>query len=605
MADATMTKTLPHRSEVAVEHTWNAESVFADRAAFQQGAASLVSDLSRAEQFKGRLSEGPGVLADWLALYEDLFIRGQTLYVYGSMAKNADVTDQEAAALEGQAIGAFGRVFAAVAFTDPELLAIGEDTLKQWMAQEPRLAHYQHYFDNLFRRQAHVRSADVEEVLGLLAEPAQSVMGTREALVNADLEFRPAHSSTGEEFTVAPSSIDSLLLKGDRELRRTAWESYADGFLKTRNTLASNLGVLVKLDVMNSRAHRYDSALEAALFESNIPSTVFTNLIDTYQKNLPTWHRYWRVRRKALGVDTLHPYDIWAPLTSTHQHVPYEQGVEWLIAGLAPLGKEYGETMRRGMLTERWVDRYPNQGKGQAEFSSGAPGTHPFIMMNYAENIESLSTLTHEMGHSMHSYLIWQNQPLVYSDYSIFIAEVASNFHQAMVRAYLLDTNKDRDFQIAILEEAMSNFHRYFFIMPTLARFELEMHQRIERGDAAPADELNKLMADLFEEGYGGEMSIDRDRVGITWAQFMHLYAPFYVYQYATGISAANALAKRILDGTPGTAEKYLDFLKVGSSVYPLDALKIAGIDMTSPEPVNEAFAVLSGMVDRLEELTA
>jgi oligoendopeptidase F len=605
MAEATMTRTLPRRNEVAVEHTWNAESVFADRAAFQQALTSLVGDLSKVEQFKEHLADGPGVLADWLAMFEDLLIRGQILYVYGSMSKNADVADQEAAGLEGQAMAAFGRTFAAVSFTEPELLAIGEDTLKQWMAQEPRLAHYGHYFENLFRRQAHVRSADVEEVLGLLADPAQSVMGTREALVNADLEFRPAHSSTGEEFSVAPSSIDSLLLKGDRELRRTAWESYADGFLKTRNTLASNLGVLVKLDVMNSRARRYDSALDAALFESNIPSTVFTNLIDTYQKNLPTWHRYWRVRRKALGVDALHPYDIWAPLTSTHQHVPYEQGVEWLITGLAPLGEEYGAIMRQGMIQDRWVDRYPNQGKGQADFTSGAPGTHPFIMMNYAENIESLSTLTHEMGHSMHSYLIWQNQPLMYSDYSIFIAEVASNFHQAMVRAYLLDTNTDRDFQIAILEEAMSNFHRYFFIMPTLARFELEMHQRIERGDATPADELNKLMADLFEEGYGGEMSIDRDRVGITWAQFMHLYAPFYVYQYATGISAANALAKRILNGTPGAAEKYLDFLKVGSSVYPLDALKIAGIDMTSPEPVNEAFAVLSSMVDRLEELTA
>jgi oligoendopeptidase F len=605
MAEATMTRTLPRRDEVAAEHTWNAESVFADRAAFQQALTSLVGDLSKVEQFKEHLADGPGVLADWLALFEDLLIRGQTLYVYGSMSKNADVADQEAAGLEGQAMAAFGRTFAAVSFTEPELLAIGRETLERWMQEESRLAHYGHYFDNLFRRQAHVRSADVEEVLGLLADPAQSVMGTREALVNADLEFRPAQSSTGEEFSVAPSSIDSLLLKGDRELRRTAWESYADGFLKTRNTLASNLGVLVKLDVMNSRARRYDSALEAALFESNIPSQVFTNLIDTYQKNLPTWHRYWRVRRKALGVDALHPYDIWAPLTSTHQHVPYEQGVEWLIEGLAPLGDEYGETMRRGMIQDRWVDRYPNQGKGQAEFSSGAPGTHPFIMMNYAENIESLSTLTHEMGHSMHSYLIWQNQPLMYSDYSIFIAEVASNFHQAMVRAYLLDTNTDRDFQIAILEEAMSNFHRYFFIMPTLARFELEMHQRIERGDATPADELNKLMADLFEEGYGGEMIIDRDRVGITWAQFMHLYAPFYVYQYATGISAANALAKRILSGTPGAAEKYLDFLKVGSSVYPLDALKIAGIDMTSPEPVNEAFAVLSGMVDRLEELTA
>jgi len=260
--------------------------------------------------------------------------------------------------------------------------------------------------------------------------------------------------------------------------------------------------------------------------------------------------------------------------------------------------------MRRGLTEQRWVDVYPNQGKRMGAYSHGVHGTHPYILMSYNDDIFSMSTLAHELGHSMHSYLTWQSQPLVYADYSLFVAEVASNFNQAMVRAHLLDTNHDRDFQIAVIEEAMANFYRYFFIMPTLARFELEIHQRIERGEALTADSMIALMADLFQEGYGDEVQVDRARVGSTWCQFStHLYSNFYVYQYATGIAAANALAADILAGKPGAAENYLAFLKAGGSLYPLDALKLAGVDMATPAPVERAFGVLASYVDRLETL--
>jgi oligoendopeptidase F len=260
--------------------------------------------------------------------------------------------------------------------------------------------------------------------------------------------------------------------------------------------------------------------------------------------------------------------------------------------------------LRRGCLEDRWVDVYPNQGKRQGAFSSGSKGTHPFIVMSYNENLNSVSTLAHELGHSMHSYLTWQHQPVVYSDYSLFVAEVASNFHQAMVRAYLLKTNPAPAFQIAVIEEAMFNFHRYFFIMPTLAIFELELHERVERGEGLTADALIALMADLFDDGYGGEVHVDRERAGITWAEFGHLYANFYVFQYATGISAAHALAKSILDGRPGAAEAYLSFLSAGNSLYALDALKLAGVDMATPGAVEQTYAVLSDYVDRLDHLT-
>ncbi len=267
------------------------------------------------------------------------------------------------------------------------------------------------------------------------------------------------------------------------------------------------------------------------------------------------------------------------------------------------MGPEYVATVRRGCLEERWVDVKPNKGKQGGAFSSGAPGIYPFIMMTYSDEVFSMSTLAHELGHSMHSYFTWRNQPVVYSNYGMTVAETASNFHQAMVRGYLLETVQDPAFQLAVLEEAMSNFHRYFFIMPTLARFELEVHQREERGEGMSADEMIELMADLFSEGYGGEMHVDRPRVGITWATFGHLYVDYYVFQYAIGISAANALAKRIRSGTPGAADDYLKFLKSGDALYSIDALKVAGVDISTPAPVEAAFEVLAGYVDRLEKL--
>jgi oligoendopeptidase F len=327
------------------------------------------------------------------------------------------------------------------------------------------------------------------------------------------------------------------------------------------------------------------------------------NLIKTFRKHLPTWHRYWYIRRNALGFETLHPYDIWAPLTENSPNISYEQAVEWICQGLTSMGTDYVDVIREGCLENRWVDVYPNKGKRGGAFSAGAPGMYPFILMSYTDDVFSLSTLAHELGHSMHSYLAWQHQPVIYGDYPLFVAEVASNFHQAMVRAYLLEHNSDPAFQISVLEEAMSNFHRYFFIMPTLARFELEVHERVEQGKGVTADDMIELMADLFTEGYGDQMHVDRERVGITWATFRHLYVDYYVYQYATGISGAYALSKRILTGEDGAVNAYLGFLKAGGSMYALDVLKMAGVDLTMPYAIEEAFNALSEMVDRLEQL--
>ncbi|HTP10625.1 MAG TPA: oligoendopeptidase F [Anaerolineae bacterium] len=596
--------TLPRHTELPAQYTWNAPSVFPSDEAWENEWNAINTGLpAHTQKYQGHLANSAAVLYECLQTRDETMRRAQVLMVYADMASAVDSNDQTAVAMSGRARSLAGQVLATFAFVEPELIAIGAVKLRGWTNGEPRLALYAHYFDDLFRKQAHIRSGEVEELLGMVADPFSSVGMNESMLTNADFQFNPARSSTGEELIMSQSTYDGLIHSPDREVRRTAFESLTDEYLAHKNTLANNLATSIKQNVFKMRARRHESTLAASLFEDNIPVEVFYNLIEVFRKNLPTWHRYWAIKRKALGVAELHYYDIWAPIATQRPTVSYEQAVEWICAGLAPLGEDYVRAVRRGCLEDRWVDVYPNQGKVGGAFSTGAPGTHPFIMMSYHDDVFSLSTLTHELGHSLHTYLTFENQPVIYCNYSLFVAEVASNFHQAMVRAHLFQTHSDPQFQLTLLEEAFANFLRYFFIMPTLARFELEIHQRLERGEGVTADTMMKLMDDLFAEGFGGELAIDHDRHGIIWATFGHLYADYYVYQYATGISAANALAQRILAGTPHAAEDYLRFLQAGNSVYSLDALKIAGVDLTKPEPVEAGFVVLADMVDRLAKL--
>ncbi len=593
------------REEIPQQYKWDVESIFATPEEWETAVSQFQNQLKEISQFKGRLHEGPKVLADYLEAADALITAVGKIFVYASLTYSVDTTNQETAARNDRARGLFGMAIATTAFAQPEMLEIGFDTLRDWLTQDERLAEYAHYLDRLEKQQEHVRSAEVEQVLGMVQDAFGTAAATHGVLANADLKIEPAVGSDGQTHDVTQGTIGGLTTHADREVRRTAWTNYADAHLAFKNTMANALAAGVKQDVFNMRVRGYKNSLEAALSSNFIPTEVFHNLIDTYKANLPTWHRYWNIRRRALGVDKLYPYDVKAPLSLNPPKVPYETAVDWIATGMLPLGQEYASTLRSGALENRWVDVYPNQDKRMGAFSSGVKGTQPFIMMSFTDDLFGLSTLAHELGHSMHSYLTWQTQKnFTYSRYGLFVAEVASNFNQAMVRAHLLANHSDSEFQIAVIEEAMSNFHRYFFIMPTLARFELEIHERVERGQALNADSLIDLLADLFSEGFGDEVEVDRERVGITWAQFhTHLYSNFYVYQYATGISAAHALAQGILAGDNGAADNYLSFLKAGGSVFPLDALKIAGVDMTSPEPVETTFNVLAGYVDRLEAL--
>lgn len=594
--------TMP-RASVPVERTWGDTSVFPTTEAWEAELEALLSDLNALAAFQGRLGEGATVLAATLRARDDVAGRIGRLFAYALMGYAVETTDPAAVARFGRVQAADAQVTAASAFVEPEVLALGRDRLRDWSGTEPALGVYAHYFDDLFRRAEHTRSAEVEEVLGLASDVFSGPFTVYSALVDSDVVFAAAETADGVPAEVTQGSIDLLLASPDRGLRRSAWESYADGYLGVRNALAANLAGTVKQAVLVARVRRYESSLAASLSRSNVPPAVFDSLIAAFEANLPTWHRYWRLRRSILGVEPLAPYDVAAPLGDSSPVFEYDRCVEWICESLAPLGGAYVDTVRRGCLEERWVDVYPTAGKMGGAFSAGSAGTAPFIMMSFDGTALSLGTLAHELGHSMHSYLAWQSQPQVYTRYSMFVAEVASNFHQALLRAHLVDTVDDPAVQLAVLDEAMKNFHRYFFVMPTLARFEREVHERVARGEGLTAELLCDRMADLFTEGFGPDVEIDRERVGITWAQFGHLHEPFYVYQYATGIAGAHALARGVLDGEPGAVERYLAFLSTGNAAYPLDALRSAGVDLGTPGPVEMTFAVLSSLVDRIEAL--
>lgn len=598
-----MAKPLLKRSEVPEEVTWDIKSVFPSDEAWEaayEEANRQVADMSR---FAGRLGESAATLLEALRERDSFMAQVDKIAVYGGMQATSDTTDQAFLSRNAQAEGLTARAYAAISYYEPEILSLGPDKLQAMVSQEPGLKLYQHYFDKLNRQREHIRSAEVESLLAEAGDVTWSAYRIHTALEDADMKFSTVPDESGEQVELVQGNVQTLIRSQQREVRKAAWEAYADGYIGVKNTMAATLAGQVKRDVFYARARNYPRALDAALGGGNIPREVYFNLLETFRKHMPVWHRYWNIRKRALGVEALQAYDVDVPLLRSKKDIPYSQAVDMVIEGLVPLGSEYGGVLEKALREQRWVDIYANQGKGSGAFSYGTFGTHPFLMMNYDDSMESVSTLAHELGHSMHSYFSWKNQPHIYANYSMFVAETASNFNQALVRAHLLKAGPEIDFELEILAEAMSNFHRYLFIMPTLARFELDCHERIERGESLTADAMSAKLTELFREAYGPDVELDEDRVGITWAQFPHMFGNFYVFQYSTGISAANALADGVLQEGETAARRYIDFLSAGDALFSIEALKLAGIDMTSPDPVERAFGVLSRMIDRLDQI--
>ncbi|MFC3834887.1 MULTISPECIES: oligoendopeptidase F [Deinococcus] len=596
----TTVKTLPARADAPKAQTWDIEALYATPGEWDAEADRLPAAIDALGAHAGHLGDSPAALLGYLTQADEVQLRVQRLLSYASMSASVDGRDAVAAARRDRATGLSARLGSAVAFAQPELLALPDTTLDTWLAR-PDFAAQRVRLERVRRNRPHVRSAEVEALLGAVQAPFASERGIHPALANMDLRFG---SAGGEEIT--QGNVDRLTSAGNRDVRREAWEHYADAHLAVKHAQAAMYATNVRQSAFLAQARQYPDAITASLAPDAIPVGVVTTLLDTYRANTPTWHRYWRVRREWLNLPELREYDVKAALVPTRA-VSYEQAVEWIAQGMAPLGEAYVQDMRQGLTTERWVDYVENAGKRQGAYSNGGGRVKPFIFMTWNGTMNSYSTLAHEIGHSMHSLLSTRAHPYSVPRYTLFHAEVASNFNQAMVRQHLLAqarAARDTEFEVQIIEEALSNFHRYFFIMPTLAAFELECYRRIEAGGTLSAPDLTQLTADLLAQGYGDGVTMDRDRSGIMWAQFStHLYANFYAYQYATGISAAHQLLEQFASDPETARTTYLRFLESGGSADPIDALREAGVDMLSPEPVQATFRTLAGYVDRLEEL--
>jgi oligoendopeptidase F len=593
---------LPPRSAVPVEQQWDLASVYPSDSAWEADYAAVAAALPDLGRWQSRLGQSAGLL-EALQARDREQTRVWRLQQYAGMQMIGDQGDPAAAARSQQATALEATLGEAVAYIEPELLALDPARLAALLAEEPRLAVYAHYLDNLRRRAAHVGPAAVERVLAAAGSITLAPYRTYNVLVNAELDLGRVPDGQGGQTALAQGNLDALLAGPDRAVRQAAWESYADAHLGIRNTLAQVLAAGIGSHAFLARGRDYPSALDAALDRTNMPRSVYTHLIAACRDALPLWRRYWEIRRRALGVSVLEGYDIHVPLVRGARRIRYADARELICSALAPLGPDYGAVLRRGLFEERWVDWARNEGKAAGASSSGAPGTHPFLYLSYDDSLLSVSTLAHELGHSVHSYFAWQAQPAVYAWYADFAGETASNMNQALLRAHLLATDSDPDFQLEVLAEAMNNFHRYLFLMPILAQFELDCYERVERGEGLSADTMSERITDLFREGYGPAVHIDAPRVGVTWAQFPHLYFGHYVHTYALGIAAANALAATVRQEGAPAAARYLGFLQASDSVYPLDALRLAGVDLTTPEPVARAFAVLETLIDRLDTL--
>ncbi len=581
--------------------------MFKSDKAWSAAFAAVEKRIPELAAFKNTLAHSARSLLGYITLVSELGPEVSKVYAYAALGADTDTTDQRRAAMQGKAFGLVSRFQEATAFFEPELLAAPPGTFERFCAELPELRTFAHLVDNVQRMRPHVRSAEVEQLLAQAREPLSAPERAHGMLADADLTYMPARTSRGRRIPIGRGNIAACLHSTDRALRKSAWELYNDAFLGMKNTLTEIMAAKVKATVFNARARGYPDSLSYALTPDAIPVAVYHNVIEACNRHRPIWHRYWEAKRRLLKLKKMESCDIFAPLAKPVK-VPWEQACTWLIEGLAPLGKPYTDAVRKGVTSERWVDWRANQGKRGGAYSGGSYLTRPYILMSYNDSgLSGLSTLAHEIGHSMHTLLACKHQPYLYSHYTLFVAEVASNFNQALVRAHLINhprAKKDRNFMIGVIEEAMYNFHRYLFVMPTLAQWELWMHTQVEQGESLTADGLSGKLSELFAAGYGPAWKLDPAREGIQWSQFPHFYADFYVYQYASGIAAANALAAGVLADESGEAAgRYLSFLSAGSSLYPLDALKQAGIDMSTQAPMDHAFKVLDGFVTRLEAL--
>ncbi len=595
-------KSLPLRSEIPVEETWRLEDIFPTDDAWEEEFKQVKAMIPKLGEYKGRLGESPEVLYEALQYQDDVSMRLGKLYTYAHMRYDQDTTNSFYQGLDARAKSLYSEASSAMAFIVPEILAIDEAVLRSFLEQYEPLRLYAHALDEITRQRPHVLSAEEEAILAQAAEVMQATSDTFSALNNADLTFPTIIDENGEEVEVTHGRFIRFLESTDRRVRRDAFHAVYHTYEKFQNTFASTLAGTVKKHNFFARVRRYESARQAALDANNIPESVYDNLIATVHEHLPLLHRYVWLRKQVLGLDELHMYDLYTPLVQdVKMDVTYEEAKQYMLDGLAPLGEEYVAIVKEG-LDNRWVDVRENKGKRSGAYSSGAYGTHPYILLNWQDNVHNLFTLVHEFGHSVHSYYTRKTQPYPYAHYSIFVAEVASTCNEALLNDHLLKTIDDEKKRLYLLNHYLEGFRGTVFRQTMFAEFEHLIHLKAQQGEALTAETLTSLYYDLNKKYFGEEIVVDQE-IGLEWSRIPHFYYNYYVYQYATGFSAATALSKQILEEGEPAVKRYIDFLKAGSSDYPIEVLKKAGVDMTSAEPIRQACQVFAEKLDEMEQL--
>lgn len=589
------------REEQQLENTWDLTTIFESDEDFETAYKALEDKVADNEKFKDGF-DSAAKLADALELERSLDTELGKLFVYAHLKHDQDTSNDTYSALESRARSLAVKYSTAWSFLVPAIMEIPEETLKEF-AEDERLAEFKFDLEKLNKQRPYVLSDAEEQLLAQAGEVMHTPTQVYGMFNNADIEFKPAVDSDGKEHPLTQGNFVELLKSSDRTLRESAYTNLYSEYSKFKNTLSQTLAGVVNTHVFSANVRGYESSRHQALSNNHIPESVYDNLVNTVNDNLHILHRYTELRKKFLGVDELKMYDMYVPLVEdTDFDMTYENAKEWLVNALQPLGSEYVDIVKEG-LENRWVDVYENKGKRTGAYSSGTYGTNPYILMNWQDNMNNLFTLAHEFGHSVHSYYSRKNQPANTSGYSIFVAEVASTFNEALLADYMFKNLDDKKQKLYLLNEQLEGFRGTVFRQTMFAEFEHAIHKMKEEGEPLTAGKLNEVYGALNMKYFGEAVDYD-EAIDVEWARIPHFYMNYYVYQYATGYSAAASLSKQVLEEGESTAQRYInEFLKKGSSNYPIEILKNAGVDMTTSEPVENALAVFETQLSEFEQL--
>ena len=595
-------QSIPKRSEVPEEMTWNLKDMFESDQAWMAEYEAMKEFPAKIAAFQGTLARSAQDLLAWFRLQDEIELRLSVLMGYASCKGDEDTGNSFYQDVRGKAMNVYVSIASATAFATPEIMAIADETLDRFYAQQPELETYRRSLYQIRRRKDHILSPAEERLLASAGEMANASENIAGVFRNADQIFPDVTDSQGNVHPLTDATFVPLLTSPDRELRRRAFETYYKQLGQYKNTIAATLDGQFKQLCFFSNARHYDSTIQASLDATEVPVPVYMNLIEAVHNNLDKMYRYVALRKKLLGVDELHMYDVYTPIVAdADQAITYEQAKETVLEALQVLGDDYVDLLKEG-FSNRWIDVYENVGKRSGAYSSGNSRPHPYVLLNHKDNLDCQFTLAHEMGHALHSYHSCKYQPVSTSDYVIFVAEVASTCNEVLLMRHLLKKTTDKKQRAYLINHFMDQFKGTVYRQTMFAEFELAMGKMAESGQALTADALCQKYHALNKLYFGPDMVSD-DQIALEWARIPHFFYNYYVFQYATGFSAAVAIANRILkEGAPAVAD-YKKFLSGGCSTDPISLLTIAGVDMSSPEPVNSALALFGELVDEMEQL--